>query len=100
MTPLELIVSSLLLGGFVAAGGAYGMLFSLRHALRDARWQRYALAAYTLQCLFAVAVIVVTPLDWWWKLLVAVSVAAYYFIPPLTWRYLIQLHHLSEENSR
>lgn len=100
MTPLELIVSSLLLGGFVAAGGAYGMLFSLRHALHDARLQRFALAAYAVQCLFAAAVMFVTPLDWWWKLLIVVSVAAYYFIPPLTWRYLIQLHHLPEENSR
>lgn len=100
MSPVELIVSSLLLGGFVAAGGAYGILLSLGHALRDARWLRLAPAAYAVQCMFAVAVVVFTPLDWWWKLLIAASGAAYYFVPPMTWRYLISLHDLPEESSR
>ncbi|HET9097228.1 MAG TPA: hypothetical protein VFN37_11230 [Candidatus Baltobacteraceae bacterium] len=100
MTAVELIVSSLLLGGFVAAGGAYGILLSLGHALRDARWRRLALAAYAVQCIFAVAVVVFTPLDWWWKLLIGASDAAYYFVPPMTWRYLISLHDLPEESSR
>lgn len=93
VSPLELIVTSLLLGGFVAAGGAYGILLSIGNAVREARWQRYALGAYAVQCAFAVAVIATTPLDWWWKLLIAASVAVYYFVPPMTWRYLIHIHH-------
>lgn len=100
MTAVELIVSSLLLGGFVAAGGAYGILLSLGHALRDARWKRLAQAAYVMQCIFTVAIVAFTPLDWWWKLLIAASDVAYYFVPPMTWRYLISLHHLPEESSR
>lgn len=98
--PRELIVTSLLLGGFVAAGGAYGILRSLGYAFRKARWQRFAIAAYLFQCAFALAILLTTPLDWWWKLLIAVSVAAYYFVPPLTWRYLIHIHHLPEESAR
>ena len=100
MDPRELIVTSLLLGGFVAAGGAYGILRSVGYAFRDARWQRFALATYVLQCACALAIVVTTPLDWWWKLLIAASVAAYYFVPPLTWRYLIHMHHLPEESAR
>ncbi len=99
MSPLELIVTSLLLGGFVAAGGAYGILLSIGNAVRENRWRRTAIVAYVLQCAFALAVIAATPLDWWWKLLVAVSVALYYFIPPVTWRYLIHIHHSPEESS-
>lgn len=99
MSPSELILTSLLLGGFVTAGGAYGILLSIGKAFRDARWQRPALAAYASQSALAVAVAIATPLDWWWKLLIAASDVAYYFIPPLTWRYLITLHHQAEESS-
>lgn len=99
MSPAELILTSLLLGGFVAAGGAYGLLLSIGNAVRGARLRRFAQAAYAAQCAFALAVVLVTPLDWWWKLLIAVCDVAYYFIPPLTWRYLIHLHHSSEELS-
>lgn len=100
MDPRELIVTSLLLGGFVAAGGAYGILLSVGYAVGEARWQRLALAGYAAQCAFALAILLTTPLDWWWKLLVAVSVAVYYFVPPMTWRYLIHIHHLPEESPR
>lgn len=100
MTAVWLIVSSLLLGGFVAAGGAYGILLSLGHALREPRWHRFALAAYVVQCIVAVSVVVFSPLDWWWKLLIAASDAAYYFVPPMTWRYLVSLHQFPEESSR
>lgn len=92
MSPRELIVSSLLLGAFVAAGGAYGLLLSIGYALHRRRWHPYALAAYAVQCAVALTILAATPLDWWWKLLIAASCAAYYFVPPLTWRYLVHLH--------
>lgn len=100
MNPVDLIATSLLLGGFAAAGGAYGVLLCLGFALRERRWRSIAFCAYAVQSVFAIAVIAFTPLDWWWKLLVAVSCGAYYFIPPMTWRYLIALHRLPEESSR
>lgn len=99
MTAAELIRTSLLLGGFVAAGGAYGLLLSIGNAVHAGRWRRFAQASYAVQCAFALALVLVTPLDWWWKLLIAACDAAYYFIPPLTWRYLIHLHQSFEEPS-
>lgn len=99
VTPSDLIRTSLLLGAFVAAGGAYGILLSIGNAFHDGRWRRFALGAYAAQSAVAIAVAVVTPLDWWWKLLVLASDVAYYFVPPVTWRYLITLHQHAEESS-
>lgn len=100
MAARDLILTSLLLGSFAAAGGAYGILLSLGFVYRDRRWFRAAHAAYLLQCVVALTVVLATPLDWWWKLLIAASDAAYYFVPPMTWRYLTRLHRVPEESSR
>lgn len=98
MTPRDLIVTSLLLGAFVAAGGAYGILLSLAFAWRKPQCATLGRYAYAVQCAVLTAILAATPLDWWWKLLVAFSGIAYYFIPPLTWRYLMHLHHIPEES--
>jgi hypothetical protein len=37
-------------------------------------------------------ILLTTPLDPAWKLLIAVSALAYLGIPPLTWRYLQRTH--------
>ncbi len=88
MRPNELIVTALLLGTFVAAGGAYGILLSFGYAMHNRPFVLAARGAYVLQCVVALGILFATPLDWWWKLLIAASGAAYYFVPPLTWRYL------------
>lgn len=99
MSAPALILTSLLLGAFVAEGGAYAVLFTLGKILRDERLARAAPYAYAGQVLLTGAVLVFTPLDWWWKMLIAASCALYYFVPPGVWRYLIHLHGSAEEEA-
>ncbi|HKU66963.1 MAG TPA: hypothetical protein VJP85_04210 [Candidatus Baltobacteraceae bacterium] len=99
LAPAAMIATALLLGAFVTAGGAYGIAFTLGKSLNDARWLRFAPYAYAFQCALAAAVLLFTPLDWWWKTLVAASALAYYFVPPLTWRYFLHLHDSPEKGA-
>ncbi len=94
MTPYALICSALLLGAFVLLAGLYGLLYSIG-TLRG--WRRLVIAAYVcwaVQLLVALSIVALTPLGIGWKLLVAISCVVYLEIPPMTWRYLHQLHHL------
>jgi hypothetical protein len=93
MTAQAMLASALMLGGFVAAAGAYGILYCLARM-----WRRGALAAASeiagaAMIAVAIAIVAFTPLHLGWKILVAVSCAGYIAIPPITWRYLDRLHH-------
>jgi hypothetical protein len=54
-----------------------------------------ALQAYAVALGLAVAIAILTPLDFKWKVLILASGLAYAFIPPMTLRYLQALR--SEE---
>lgn len=99
ISPGAMLTTALLLGAFVASGGAYGIAFTVGKSLHHARWLRYAPYAYAVQCAVTAAVLLLTPLDWWWKALIAASVLAYFFVPPLTFRYLIHLHDSAEKGA-
>lgn len=94
MTPQALIASALLLGAFVLLGGLYGLLYSVGVLRGSARLGVTGYACWGLQLLVAVSVALFTPLALGWKLLVVISCLVYLRIPPMTWRYLHQLHHL------
>lgn len=95
MTPVLLLVTAILMGLFVTAGGAWGMLYCLGKTRCSKRLLWFALLAYAIALALAVAIAIVTPLEAKWKALVLVSGVAYAFIPPITLRYLQALH--SEE---
>lgn len=92
MTPSALIQTSILLGLFVLAGGAYAGLYSIGRLRARANWIRLGKLCYLVALACAIAIGTLSPLDPGWKLLILASVAAYAVIPPLTWRYLEQLH--------
>lgn len=92
MTAQEIIATALMLGGFVAAAGAYGILYcAARMWNRPALWTAGKVCCAAMIAL-AAAIVVLSPLLAGWKLLVAASCAAYVAIPPVTWRYLTRLH--------
>jgi uncharacterized membrane protein len=96
MNPPALIFSALLLGAFVLLAGLYGLLYSIG-VLRGAR--HLVTAAYgcwALQFLVTLSIVVLTPLEIGWKILIVASCLAYLEIPRLTWRYLRQLHSFTE----
>lgn len=92
MTPAGVLESAIFLGLFVLAGGAYGALYSIGR-LRARRAMVHAgRACWVIAFALALAIALVTPLDWGWKLLILVSALAYAMIPPITWRYLEREH--------
>lgn len=99
MSPVDMLATASLLGVFVLLAFCYGMLYGLGQ-LRSRRGLISAgYAVYGLQCLVAAAVLAFTPLLGWWKVVIALSCAAYLFIPPVTWRSLTALHRLEADES-
>ena len=96
MTPEKLLLTSGLLGIFVLFGGAYGTLFTYGSYARRAKLVAFSQLCYGVQCVVAVAILALSPLWWYWKVFLSLSCAAYFFIPPLTLRYLIRLHQSAE----
>ena len=92
MTPSAMLVTALLLGGFVAAAGAYGLLYCAARISEHKMLRAGGYLSYAGLCLIAFALVAFTPLNVGWKVLVAASCAVYLMIPPVTWRYLARLH--------
>ena len=92
MTPQLVLVTSLLLGAFVAAAGAYGVLYGIGRARESRGLRRAAMIAYGALCAVAVTIMVISPLTMGWKLLIGASALVYYAIPPITWRHLNRIH--------
>jgi len=92
MTPSAMLATAVLLGAFVAAAGAYGLLFCLAAIKKKAELKPAVYATYAAMCAIAGAIVAFTPLYAGWKVLVAASCAAYVVIPPITMRYLARLH--------
>jgi hypothetical protein len=97
---VDLFVTAVLLGLFVALGGAYGILYGAALLRGSAPLVRAARACYAAQLLVAFAVCFDSPLAVPWKLFVAASAAAYGFIPPLIWRLLDAMHHEADKQTR
>ena len=98
MTAAQMLGTSLLLGLFVLLAGCYGVLYCLGR-LRGNRWLgRAASVAYLLQGVIT-GLLALTPLDFWWKALLLASFVAYLPIPPLTLRFLENLHGPEEQRS-
>ncbi len=94
-----LIFTSLLLGAFVLLGGLYGLLYSLGRLRRDRRLIAAARIHYAAQCAVTAAIVLATPLTPWWKVFIVLSCAAYFEIPPFTWRHLERLHRPRERHA-
>jgi hypothetical protein len=92
MTYLDLFATAVLLGVFVAAGGAYGILYGAAMLRSSSALARSARVCYALQLLVALTVCVRSPLALPWKLFIAASAAAYGFLPSLVWRLLEAMH--------
>ena len=92
MTPAQMLATALLLGAFVTAAGAYGLLYCAAQISDRKMIRTGGHLSYMGLCLIAFALVAFTPLHIGWKVLVAVSCAIYLMIPPVTWRYLARLH--------
>jgi hypothetical protein len=92
MTPGAFIFTSLSLGFMVLAAGAYALLYGAARFKNSRGLRISAGLAYGLLAMDAAGVLLKTPLDPAWKLLIAVSALAYLGIPPVTWRYLQRTH--------
>jgi hypothetical protein len=90
--------TSLLLGLFVLLAGCYGLLYCLGRLRASRSLVRAAAAAYLLQGV-TTGLLASGALDFWWKALLVASFVAYLAIPPLTWRFLEQLHEPQEQHS-
>jgi hypothetical protein len=92
MTPTEMLTTAALLGGFVLAGGAYGLLYCAARISERKLLRVGGYASYATLCLIAFALLAFTPLHLGWKVLIVASCAIYLMIPPMTWRHLTRLH--------
>jgi len=92
MTPEAFLATSFLLGLFVLAAGAYGVLYGAGRLQESRRLIRAANAAYAVLCGIVAVIVIATPLGLGWKLLIGVSALVYYAIPPVTWRHLHRTH--------
>ena len=99
MTAGQMLGTSLMLGLFVLLAGCYGLLYSLGRLRANRRLEHAAVAAYLLQGITTAGLLTLTPLDFWWKALLLASFLAYLPIPPLTWRFLENLHEPEEQHS-
>ena len=98
MSAAQMLGTSLLLGLFVLLAGCYGVLYCLGRLRANRGFGRAAVAAYLLQGI-AAGLLILTPLDFWWKALLLASFVAYLPIPALTWRFLELLHKPEEQRS-
>lgn len=92
MTPSALIYTSMLLGLLALAGGGYAGLYSASRLWSRRSLMRAAVFCYLISATLAIVIVLATPLATAWKIFIAVSEAAYAFIPPVTWRFLVKLH--------
>lgn len=92
MSELDLLQTALLLGLYVALAGSYGLVYAIARLQNASMLQYVSLMIYVLHGLTAVAVVVWTPLQIGWKGLIVASSAAFFAIPPVTWRFLQRTH--------
>ena len=82
----------------IACGLLWRALLPRPACARTAGLGRAAVAAYLLLGM-TTGLLALTALDFWWKALLLASFVAYWPIPPLTWRFLENLHEPEEQHS-
>jgi len=92
VTPDAFLATSGLLGLFVLAAGAYGVLYGAGRSQESRRLIIAARIAYAMLCVVVAAILIATPLGFGWKVLIGLSALVYYAIPPVTWRHLQRTH--------
>ena len=92
MTPYAFLATSGLLGLFVLAAGAYGVLYAAGRLQESRRLISAAFVAYAVLGAIVAGIFMATPLGIGWKLLIGLSALVYYAIPPVTWRHLQRTH--------
>ena len=99
MSETALAVTAALLGLFVLAGGAYGLIYGAGMLRSSLLMRRTAVACYVSQLLVAAPVCLLSPLSTAWKVFLVCSAVAYGFIPPLMWRLLESMHRQPTRSS-
>lgn len=92
MKPEDLVLVSLLLGGFALAGGAYGSLFAMGKLSASRLLLWISRVFFGLQAILCAALLRMSVLRPGWKLFLAASLIAYAVLPPLAWSGLERLH--------
>ena len=92
MDPGVFLLTSVSLGFMVLAAGAYALLYGAAQFQKSRALFLLAGLAYGVLALDTAGLVVATPLDSAWKLLIAASALAYLGIPPVVWRYLQHTH--------
>lgn len=95
-----MVDTALMLGAMVTAAGAYGLFYCAAHLFRSLVFRAISIASYVVLVELAIAIALISPLDFGWKALVVASAAVYLVIPPATWRYLTRLHQGEVDASR
>ena len=96
MINLDLLLTALLLGLYVALGGGYGLLYAVARLRNGIGLRRAALALYALHAVVAIFVVAWAPLTLGWKALIVASSVGFFVIPPVTWQYLQRIHETEE----
>lgn len=92
MTAQGFLSTAMLLGAFAACAGCYGLLYALGRLRLSPIFMFLAFAAYALQGILTVIVVMHTPLATGWKFFLAASFLIYAGIPPIAWRHLERTH--------
>jgi hypothetical protein len=92
MTATALMETALLLGLYVALAGSYGLSYALARLRGARRFPPVPLMIYALHVATAILIVAWSPLQAGWKGLLVASSAAFFAIPPITWRFLEQTH--------
>ena len=95
MNGIELLLTAVLLGFYVALAGGYGLAYTFGRIQDAIMLRRLSFVLYGLHVLTAMAIVVWAPLGAGWKGLIFASSVAFLGIPPATWR-LLQLTHETE----
>ena len=98
MSPSVFLLTSLSLGFMVLAAGAYALLYGAAQFKKSRALLFLAGLAYGALALDAAGLLLATPLDLAWKLLIAASALAYLGIPPFVWRHLQRTHREEGEH--
>ena len=92
MREIGLLQTALLLGLYVALAGTYGLVYAIARLQDASILYRMSFIVYGLHGLTAIAIVAWTPLQVGWKGLIVASSAAFFAIPPITWRFLQRTH--------
>ncbi|MFM9969358.1 MAG: hypothetical protein ACKVQK_13290 [Burkholderiales bacterium] len=92
MGAMELTRTTLLLGAFVLLAGAYAVLFTRGRVTGNPRYLKVGYFFHALQWVATLFLLLQTPLDVGWKLLILGSCIASVAIPHFTWIFLEKMH--------